>query len=181
MTSPLEPLVETALLLTVPAADPVVGRHRARLDRSARLGVPAHVTVCYPFVPFRALRPDDLARLTQVTATVPAFTLALDRTAWFGEQVVYLAPEPAAQVLELVAAVGEAFPDFPPYGGAHAELVPHLTLGHDHPVEELRVAEAAVARELPISQPVEALSLWAGPPLLGEDPGWRQVGTFPLA
>ena len=173
--------VETALLLTVPAADPVVGRHRSRLDRAARVGVPAHVTIVYPFVPFGSLRTTDLATLTGLARSVEAFTLAFERVGWFGEQVVHLEPTPAAPVLDLIAAVGEAFPDFPPYGGAHDEHVPHLTVGHDRPVEELRVAEAAVTRELPLTQRVDALALWAGPPLLTEEPGWRQVGVFPLA
>jgi hypothetical protein len=42
---------ETALLLPVPAAEPAVSRHRARFDVAARDGVPAHVTVLYPFLP----------------------------------------------------------------------------------------------------------------------------------
>ena len=42
---------ESAVLVPGPEAEPVVGRHRARLDRAAVEGVPAHVTVLYPFVP----------------------------------------------------------------------------------------------------------------------------------
>jgi len=171
---------ETALLITVPAADPVVGRHRSRLDRAAGVGVPAHVTVVYPFVPFGSLRDADLARLTALARTVPAFTLELASVGWFGEEVVFLEPTPCAPVLELIGKVGEAFPEFPPYGGEHAEPVPHLTLGHARPVHELRVAEAAVVPHLPITQRVDALSLWAGPPLLLEQPGWGEVGSFPL-
>jgi hypothetical protein len=42
---------ETALLLPVLAAEPAVGQQRARLDEAARDGVPAHITVLYPFLP----------------------------------------------------------------------------------------------------------------------------------
>ena len=35
---------ESAILVPVPEAEPVVGRLRARLDRSAGRGIPAHVT-----------------------------------------------------------------------------------------------------------------------------------------
>ena len=42
---------QSALLILVPAAEPAVGEHRARLDASARDGVPAHLTVLYPFLP----------------------------------------------------------------------------------------------------------------------------------
>jgi hypothetical protein len=42
---------ESALLVTVPAAEPAVARHRSRLDTSAAVGVPAHITVpsCPPY------------------------------------------------------------------------------------------------------------------------------------
>ena len=173
--------VETALLVTVPAADPVVGRHRSRLDRAARVGVPAHVTVVYPFVPFAALRQEDLATVGALVAQVPAFTLTFERIAWFGHDVVFLEPTPAQPVLDLISLLGEAFPQHLPYGGAYDEPVPHLTVGHDHPFEELQLAEVAVLAQLPLAQRVEAISLWAGPPLLTERPGWRQVGSFPLA
>ena len=42
---------QSALLVPVPAAEPAVAEHRARLDGSARDGVPAHLTVLYPFLP----------------------------------------------------------------------------------------------------------------------------------
>jgi hypothetical protein len=136
--------------------------------------------VVYPFAPYASLGAAELARLGAAAASVPAFTLQLRRTGWFGDDVVFLEPSPAEPVLALLGAVVGAFPDFPPYGGAHAEPVPHLTVGHDAPLEHLRVAEAAVLRGLPVIQQVDALTLWAGPPLLTEEPGWRQVAAFPL-
>ena len=42
---------ESALLVAVPAAEPAVAAHRSRLDTSAAVGVPAHITVLYPFLP----------------------------------------------------------------------------------------------------------------------------------
>jgi hypothetical protein len=42
---------ESAVLVPVPEAERGVSGHRNRLDRAAVWGVPAHVTVLYPFVP----------------------------------------------------------------------------------------------------------------------------------
>jgi hypothetical protein len=42
---------QSAVLVPVPEAERAVSRHRARLDAAAALGVPAHVTVLFPFVP----------------------------------------------------------------------------------------------------------------------------------
>jgi len=52
-----------ALLVLVPVADPVVGPHCARRDLSARDGVPAHLTVLYPFLPPERIGPEELADL----------------------------------------------------------------------------------------------------------------------
>jgi hypothetical protein len=41
---------QSAVLVPAPEAEPAVSHHRARLDRAAAWGVPAHVTILYPFV-----------------------------------------------------------------------------------------------------------------------------------
>jgi hypothetical protein len=62
--------MQSALLLAVPAAEAAVGPHRARLDSSALDGVPAHITVLYPFLPPAEIGPDALARLSRLFAGV---------------------------------------------------------------------------------------------------------------
>jgi hypothetical protein len=44
-------------------------------------------------------------------------------TQWFGEDVLWLAPEPSAPFLALTAAVHATFPHYPPFGGAFAEVI----------------------------------------------------------
>ena len=51
---------ESAILVPVPGAEPVAGRLRARFDRSAGRGIPAHVTVLYPFVPPGQITPGGI-------------------------------------------------------------------------------------------------------------------------
>ena len=79
---------ETILLLPVPAAEPAVGRHRARLVESARNGVPAHITVLYPFPPPAEISEPLLASLGRLFAGFAAFEFTLDRVGWFGGEVV---------------------------------------------------------------------------------------------
>src|SRR5215831_9843437 len=76
---------QTALLVPVPAAEPIVGRHRARHDAAARDGVPAHVTVLYPFLPPAGIGESLLASLGRLFAGFAAFEFTLDRVGWFGE------------------------------------------------------------------------------------------------
>jgi hypothetical protein len=174
---------ETALLLPVPAAEPAVSRHRARLDEAARDGVPAHITVLYPFVAPAGISTPQLASLGRLFAGVAAFEFTLDRVGWFGEQVVWLGPRDPAPFSALTSAAFSAFPCCPPYGGQHAVVIPHLTIGHTGGQQALRAAAEAVRPCLPIEATAAEVILMAGPRPGTPDtpPGqWRTVAAFPL-
>lgn len=171
---------ESALLLRCPAAEPAVGATRALLDLAARVGVPAHVTVTYPFRPVAALTEADHGRLERLFARVPPFTLTGERTAWFGDEVLYVEVNQARAVAALIAAVAAEFPEHPPYGGVFEEVVPHLTVGHDHDLETLRAAEEVVRARLPFTQPVSRVELWTGPSPVSGGSTWRLVRAYPL-
>jgi 2'-5' RNA ligase len=142
--------------------------------------VPAHVTVTYPFRPAGLLTPAEHLRLTRLFAELPAFSLTGARTAWFGSEVVYVELVEEDAVRSLVDAVGTAFPEHLPYGGAYEEVVPHLTIGHDHDVATLRAAALAVSARLPFVQHVTQVELWSGPPPGSGRGGWRLVRAYPL-
>lgn len=173
---------ETALLLVCPEAEPVVAQLRKRHDPAAQDGVPAHVTVLFPFKPLDAIEEDDHRRLESIFAAAAPFTLTGSRTGWFGERVLYVAPDDPEPVLELVAEVAAEFPEYPPYGGLFDEVVPHLTIGHDHPIEDLRAAEDEARRRLPFTQHVDRVELWTGPVVAGRDEParWHRVRSYRL-
>jgi 2'-5' RNA ligase len=167
----------SALVAEIPAAEPVVGAFRGRLDASARLGVPAHVTVIYPFAPAGAIDLTTREQLAGVFGAIPAFGFRLDRVGWFGEEVVWLGPRDPGAFRGLTERVLAEFPAYPPFGGRFAEVIPHLSVGHDQPVTELRAAEAATWPQLPIDGAVEAVSL-----LTQEASGrWRRSARFTLS
>jgi 2'-5' RNA ligase len=168
---------ETAVVVPVPAAEPVVGVHRARLDPAAGWGVPAHVTVLYPFVAPELIGPRVLAALARAVATVPAFDAAWCRTAWFEPAVLWVAPEPAEPFRALTAAVVKEFPDHPPFGGVYPEVVPHLTVGNGAPVQEMRAAERAIRPLLPFAMRVVHVQVLAGTTI---DRSWRVLADLPL-
>jgi hypothetical protein len=111
---------------------------------------------------------------------VRAFDCEFRRSDWFGEDVVWLAPEPAWPFRTLTSAVHAAFPLYPPFGGVYAEVVPHLTIG-DRPAGgpgALRAAEAEVLAELPVRAHVSRAWLMTGRPAPGS---WRPIAELPLA
>jgi 2'-5' RNA ligase len=172
---------ETALIVPVPVADAVVGEHRDRLDVAASWGVPAHVTVLYPFIePVRAGDPDVRAAIGAAVATVGAFRCSFRRTCWFDDDVLWLDPDPAQPFRDLTAAVRKAFPDHPPYRGAHDTVVPHLTVGDRWLGDRVALerAERNVAAGLPVRTYVDRVLLIAG----AESPmSWRSLHEFALA
>ncbi|MGH3212579.1 MAG: 2'-5' RNA ligase family protein [Trebonia sp.] len=172
---------ESALLLLVPAAEPAVAKHRATLDASARYGVPAHLTVLYPFLPPGLIDDAVLASLGDLFAGVAGFRLTLDRVGWFGDDVVWLGPRDEAPLRALTGLAFAAFPSCAPYGGQHADVVPHLTVGHLGGASALRAAGEAVRHRLPIEAAATKVTLMTGPPTgnPGTSPGrWRTMAEF---
>jgi hypothetical protein len=167
----------TGLVVVVPEAEPVVAAHRLRLDANAAQGAPAHVTVLFPFVPAGEIDDGVLRRVADVVGAVPAFDYAFGRTAWFDDRVLWLAPDDAAPFRELTQRVWAAFPQHSPFEGAFADVVPHLTVGHEHPRDVLARAEEEVRRGLPIQGTATEVVL-----LAEDEPGgrWRSRAAFPL-
>jgi 2'-5' RNA ligase len=167
----------SALIVPVPEAEPLVGGLRAEMDPAAALGVPAHVTVMFPFVPPADIDDEVLAAVREVVAAVPAFEARFPRVEWFDEDVVWLAPEPAAPFVALAEGIRVRF-GLEPYGGAHgSEVTPHLTVGHGAPLPRLRTAEAELEAGLPVPARVGSARLMAGSDIAGS---WTTVAEFSL-
>jgi RimJ/RimL family protein N-acetyltransferase/2'-5' RNA ligase len=167
----------SVLLIEVPEAEPAVRRHRERLDENARLGIPAHITVLHPFLPADEISEAVLARLENVFAPVTAFRLRLDHIGWFGENVLWLGPRDPEPLRALSDRVWQAFPAYPPFEGRHEVLIPHLTVGHGHPVSDLRAAEESLRSGLPVESWVAAVTL-----MTEQSPGgqWARSASFDL-
>ena len=132
-------------------------RLRRSWDRAASVGVPAHVTVLFPFLPAEQLRPDVRRELATLVAAHPPFDLRFEQVGRFAG-VVYLAPEPAAPFVDLTQAVVRRYPEHPPYGGAFDVVVPHLTIteSDEAPLDEIAASAAAV---LPFRHRVSTLEV----------------------
>jgi len=172
--------MQSALLLPVPAAEAAVGPHRARLDASARDGVPAHITVLYPFLPPGGIGPAVLAELRRLFAAVPRFSFTLDRVRWFDQSVVWLGPSDESRFRALIDLAGGAYPSCPPYGGVYEDVVPHLTIGDRGGQAELQAAAEAVRPLLPIVTEATRVILMAGPDPRREPGPWQTMASFPL-
>jgi 2'-5' RNA ligase len=167
----------SGLIIEVPEAEPAVRQHREQLDANALLGIPAHLTVLYPFMPPETIDATALTRLEELFADVRRFPFQLDHTDWFGDEVLWLGPRDPGPFRALTQRVFQAFPAFLPFEGRFDDVVPHLTIGHGRPLEELRAAENAVRASLPIEASAVAVTLMTQTSA-GEH--WTRIASFSL-
>jgi len=164
----------TALIVAVPEAEPLVGEWRAKHDWSAQHGVPAHITLLFPFVPTDDVDEELLADLRNLFASQAAFTYRLPRIARFPE-VAWLAPEPAEPFTDLIELIVSRYPEYPPYEGAHDVVIPHLTVAEGGGQLQGEV-EAALTPHLPIDAEAHEVKM------IVEDAAghWHTGERFPL-
>lgn len=154
-----------------------MGSYRAKYDPSAPVGVPAHITINYPFVPATAGSMHQ-SKLRELFGRFPEFDFVLERIMRWPD-VLYLAPEPADRFTALIEAVSASFPDSPPYGGAFAQVIPHLTIAQLDDIKLLAEVEAdfqvSAVGKLPVRSHAERV--W----LISNRSGyWETVQSFSL-
>jgi|GEM_PF-168977 predicted protein tyrosine phosphatase/2'-5' RNA ligase len=167
----------SAFAVKVPAAEPLAGDLRRRYDATVALGVPAHITVLVPFMDPALITAEVLERAQQALNRTPSFAFTLREVGRFPE-TAYLAPEPAAPFIEMTLALAEAFPDFPPYGGEHEGVIPHLTVAHGN-ARDADTAAAELQSRLLASGAVRAACTEVA--LIENSSGsWRDMHVFQL-
>jgi hypothetical protein len=166
---------ETGLIVEVSEAESVVSRWRSRFDPAAAAGVPAHITVLYPFLPRHRVDAAVLAELVAVFGEHWAFEVQLSQPLRF-PGVLYLAPEPDVGLRALTRAIAARWPEAPPYRGQFADVIPHLTIAHSQNPEVLDAIEADVWAQLPVTAQITAVQLIAY-----DGERWIQLRSFGLA
>lgn len=119
----------SAFVVEVPAAESTVAELRCRFDASANLGVPAHITLLFPFMSPDEITSDILRRAESALSVVQSFNFSLTKIGRFAI-TTYLSPDPVEPFVALTSALVACFPTSRPYGGAHDDVVPHLTIAH---------------------------------------------------
>ena len=147
--------IESALIIAAPEAEPLVKAWRERFDSSAATGVPAHITILYPFMPPGEITSVVLAELREFFAQFAAFDFALTELQRF-PTVLYLSPLPVEPFKDLISAVVERYPAYPPYGGAFSEVIPHLTIADVDQPEKLDDIEREFLQQHGAQLPVKA-------------------------
>jgi hypothetical protein len=119
---------ESALVVLVPEAEAVAKPFRDRYDPSAAAGVPAHITLLYPFKAPDEIDDMTLGRLRDCFARFEPVRFSLGTIRRFPGGVLYLAPEPDEPFRQLTLSIWKLFPETPPYAGKWPDITPHLSV-----------------------------------------------------
>ena len=173
----------TALSVPLPDADALV-RAAARMfeptSPMARIQAEftaAHVTILAPFVPpsqvDRRVRED----LQHICMRHQRHAFRLERVAAYPGGCVYMPPEPASALLDLMHDVWNNWPNHPPYEGQYGKVMPHVTLAivEDHAEATAKVA-AFAEPFLPLRVEARELQLFSI-----RDGQFELMCSFPLA
>lgn len=144
----------SAVIVRVAEADAHVDALRQRYDPSVAFGVPAHVTVLYPFLTPAELVATVLQRLEEAVQAIEPFDFELHETRRF-PGIVYLAPRPHQPFVALTRAIEGAFPALTHYGGRFDDVVPHLTVASGD-ASHTDAAEAELCATMSRRGPVKA-------------------------
>ncbi|MFD7787657.1 2'-5' RNA ligase family protein [Streptomyces nojiriensis] len=165
---------QTGLIVRIPEAEPAVRAWRERLDPSAQAGVPAHVTVLFPFLDESRIDALVYSALADMLGGHQGFDLWFESCGRLPE-VLYLVPEPDTQLRRLTEAIADRWPEAPPYGGRFVELVPHLTIAQGQEDAVLEEIEADLAGRLPFTSHVASVEL-----MVHDGVKWQERASFAL-
>ncbi|OIK02882.1 2'-5' RNA ligase family protein [Streptomyces monashensis] len=164
----------TGLVVRIPDAEPAVRAWRERFDPSAKAGVPAHVTVLFPFLDENRIDARVYSGLAAVLSSHHAFDLRFESCGRF-PGVLYLAPEPDGQLRRLTEVIADRWPEAPPYGGQFTEIVPHLTVADGQDDAVLDEIEADLLSKLSFTSRVSSVDL-----MVHDGAKWQERASFAL-
>ena len=170
-------IAQSTLFVPVPEAEPWVKDLRERYDPTAAVGVPAHITVLFPFISPDLLTDSDLAKATDTFQRFRPFEFRLEQIDRFPESL-YFVPEPNEPFISLTEAIVREFPEYPPYGGKFPKIIPHLTVAN-RSAEFSAIAEAELSGIMKELGPIHAICNVVE--LYENSTGhWRWAQSFPL-
>ena len=163
----------TAVVIELPSAEALLQVAVGVRASLVRTGLPAHVTVMYPFVPVADLGDDTEREFHRLAGSIPSVDLLLRRLV---TAPGFVAVE-TAELAPTVAAFRNAWPDLRPYGGRFGESpTAHVTVALGCDEAEARCVGDRVRELLPLPARAEAAHLVAL-----TDRGWQRRASARFA
>lgn len=167
---------QSAFVIPVPALDGILAEVAARWPARVRAGVPAHLTLLYPFAPAGELTAETIDPAERLFSSSSGPLTASFNRVEIRPGIVLLPPEPAEPLLQLSRRFYQTWPQYPPYGGSYGEApAPHVTVALGASSGEATAIEEITAQRLPLSVDLDSAAL-----VVLSDSGWSVRRQFVL-
>ena len=150
---------DTALVFLVPETESVVRSWRTAHDPSAAEGMPAHITVLYPFIAEGDLNDHTLKEIATICDERRPIAVCFKEFGRF-PRVLWLKPH-GTSCLELITQIRNRWPECLPYGRSNLEVIPHLTVTDGASEQIVAQAQADIAPHLPLEALISTIALMA--------------------
>jgi len=171
--------LESVIIIPVLEAESIVKKWRERYDRVALLGIPAHITLLYPFKTPSEIKEKIADKLQLFFQTVNSFAFSLTTIGTF-PNVIFLTPSPKNPFIELTKKLAKLFPENPPYGGKFPEVNPHLTIGQFSKEDNFKRTLSVISENINPKLPQEARATEARLMVENINGKWTTLRKFPL-
>jgi len=154
--------METAIVVPVDGAELLLSSAAAAFGFDRPPGMPAHVTLLYPFVDAERISVRHAHQAQRALSNVQPFECSFSSIGRFDDPpvAIFLEPKPVEQFSAMVEALMAVFPEFPPYGGTVEEVIPHLTLVETGDRNLWAEVEEWVRPQLPVRTSVQGFSIY---------------------
>ncbi len=170
MAQPAAP--ETGVILRVRLPRRLEELRQKGMQQAGR-GLPAHVTLLYPFVATERLERRHRTTIAAIVATHAQFSFRLTGPSTW-PQVLYASVEPSGPFRSIQADLAAAFPEFPIYEGEF-DFMPHVTVAEGAAASLPEFANDPAWRLLPTTLTARSVDL-----LARDAEGWRRDWRFAL-
>ena len=169
--------METAIIVPVEGAELLLSAAATVFGFDRLTGVPAHVTLLYPFVEAERLVVCHALEAQRALSDVQPFECSFASIGRFDDPpvAIYLEPKPVEQFSAMIEALTAAFPKFPPYGGTVEEVITHLTVVETADRTLWAEVEEWIGSQLPVRTSVQRFSIY-----VQTDTGWVERFKLPL-
>ncbi|NNF53258.1 MAG: hypothetical protein HKN03_02340 [Acidimicrobiales bacterium] len=158
----------TALLFLVPEAQDLFDA----VGGATPGGIPAHITVLYPFIRPPKITSQTRDELAQLAAATDRFEVTITSLAQY-EITTYLNLEPEEPIRTITYRIFEQWPNYPPYGDIDLYIQPHMALAQGVIPSDV---ESTALPHLPVNAEITHLTVmvrrWSG--------RWKVDAQFPL-
>lgn len=169
-------MAQSLLLIPVPSSDSLIGPWRKKYDWVALHGVPAHITLLFPFKEPSQISGVDIEKLDGIFTKLRQFPFTLVKIGTF-PNVIFLEPNPRGPFIELTKKIVNAFPETPPWEGKYPAVNPHQTMCSRIADEYMNALVKEITLEITNKLPINAIAreAWL---MISNNGEWEIKRTF---